>query len=329
MLAAPTRPTALMNNPTIPRPNETSGDRVDTPGRHDGASGDRPPASDREPESTTRDMGSHRGYDPETGLLARVRVWEDLLPGLGLRRVGRLAGSPPWVLMTWAVLLIAEFGLPRSSDSLPLRWTRWGLVVSLACVVAMPLMRQGAVLTAGRTIEPFTSTWRRRVVGNLPGALLIAAIVGAAFGMLIGLRWFVGLGGIVTEMLSVPFALPLAVVFGAGVVAVPLTLAALAVEDDSDALDCLSRGFESVLRGWLPLCWHGVFAVVMATAVGGLAWLIGRAGVWIGRWIDSDLVSEALWRFGVAVFVTFAVGAVGGLYTLVRRDIGGQEIEDL
>ncbi len=59
-----------------------------------------------EDSPATNDAQVHDGYDLETGLLARMREWTDILPWLRLVRILRVVGSPPLmglVALTFAI----------------------------------------------------------------------------------------------------------------------------------------------------------------------------------------------------------------------------------
>ena len=53
----------------------------------------------------------HRGYDPESGLLTRLREWTDVFPWLRLGRTLRVAGSPPLIFLVAVTLTIWKIGI--------------------------------------------------------------------------------------------------------------------------------------------------------------------------------------------------------------------------
>ena len=151
--------------------------------------------SDDSPAKTENQV--HDGYDLETGLLARLREWIDVLPWLRLIRILRVVGSPPLiglVALTFAVwkIGITLMGLdalgpydpevastagqhsvrftaylqhlnPTSvfSDNLEIVWWKNLLGTCWSVLVWTPiailLTRQGGLLTAGRPLMPLSN----------------------------------------------------------------------------------------------------------------------------------------------------------------------------
>lgn len=316
--------------------------------------------SSDDPESDREDV--HRGHDLESGLLARVREWTDVFPWLRLGRTLRVAASPPMVLGTAIVFLVWWFGAvrilgnetPRSMDSLratsltpPRLWLGVAWSIFVWAPVALFLTRQGALLTAGRTL-----------VGLKPGvshsiqrtpAAWIAAVVPPACVMAIGLLILVigWLARIIAGVVVLEWLLAIAVVliaipcgmlaFGA-MVAVPLSWAALSNERDPDALDSLSRGYEALFRRPLRLALYIIVSLGILAVVALLAMGVALAASMVATLILTmsgcsptvPLITEnVLHYFPWVVVVTLGWSLVGGIYLLLRYDTGGQEVEDL
>lgn len=230
---------------------------------------------------------------------------------------------------------------------------RWGELLNIIWSLlvwtptALILARQGALLTAGRTLvglKPGLAHAFRRT----PAAWL-AAIVPVACVIAVGLMIFVvGLaskvvGGV--PALDAIFAVAVAFVaipcgilaFGASI-AVPLSWAALVNEQDPDTLDSLSRGYEYCFRRPLQLALYGLVALAVLWVAGFLAWGVA----WAASSVASGMLgmsgsSAGVPRLAVAmlqqlpavVVLTLTWSLIGGVYLLIRCDAGGQEVEDL
>ena len=243
--------------------------------------------------------------------------------------------SPTWI-----------YALPLKSQAL--RWllaTAWTLIVWTP--IALLLMRQGALLTAGRSMAGL-----REALGiasaRVPRAW-VAALVPTICVAVIALPVFLlGLAGTWVgriEWLETAVAIAMALVailagvlaFGAHF-AVPLGWAAIASESNPDPLDSLSRGYEYLLRRPLSLLLYGALGMVLTFVVAALASGIASAAVMVVEVVlqysdDSESLlnrtANILHWFPVAVAVTRAWGLVGGVFVLLRRDAGGQEVEDV
>ena len=260
----------------------------------------------------------HAGYTPEEGVLSRVREWTDVFGWLRLVRVLRFAGSPTalaivaltlavwmlgsslfgWRTMVHGTIDFADAGglnsvlgsyLVATPSSLLDRasyadgfWTILMLVVwsvLLWTPVALFLMRQGALLTAGRNLDDAKSVMRLAIL-RTPGGWLIAIMplaCGLAIGLLIMALGFVSRISMGMQWIEFVFAVAVTIVavlggillFGANF-AVPLGLAALINEPQPDAIDSLSRGYEYVYRRPLQLAMYIAISVVPLWVV---AWL--------------------------------------------------------
>jgi len=221
----------------------------------------------------------------------------------------------------------------------------WSLLVWAP--TAMLLARQGALLTAGRTMVGL-KPGMNHVIRRAPAAWLAAAVPLAcaiAIGLLIVIvGWLARFaeGIIVLEVLLAIVAAVIAIacgvlVFGANA-AVPLSWAALANERDPDALDSLSRGYEYLFRRPLQLLWYVAVSLGIVMAVGVLAAGVGSAAVSVATAMlafsggsPSVLLrtQQVLQYFPTVVVLTLAWSLLGSLYLLLRYDAGGQEVEDL
>ena len=206
--------------------------------------------------------------------------------------------------------------------------------------------RQGAVLTAGGTLPEFGRTlsilktrwWRCYLVPLVPiacvamfSALLLVLRLPS---MLIGLDAVSNATGWLLGVLVIPAGI---LGFGA-LIAVPLGTAALMNEADPDPIDSLSRGYEYLLRRPLHLFWYVLVCLTIGFAVravfSGVAVVSGMLVQGVASTIAADattaqsaeFVVNALWN---GAQVTLQLGLLGGVYLLLRRDAGGQHVEDL
>lgn len=333
----------------------------------------------------------HRGHDLETGILARARQWTDVFGWIRMARVLRVAGSPPLLFLTGVAMTLDRIGEAIfGSRGFPLE-TAWapaligrvlegviedlvrlspatlfvsssdqGILATIAMAfwssvvwapVALVLLRQGALLTAGRSMLGFAYclTWSLR---RTPAALLaawmpvICAALMAAPLLLAG--WLSGLteGSPVLSWLlgslSLLIAIPAGLLAAGATVAVPLAWAAIANESEPDALDSLSRGYEYLFRRPLQLSGYVAASLIMIIVVT----LLGSAASNMSLAITEDVftmlqvsdgrladILPAANEMAVALpqLMAFALtwSLIAACYLLLRRDAGGQEVEDL
>lgn len=208
---------------------------------------------------------------------------------------------------------------------------------------ALWLTRQGALLMGKRPMTPLVDGLRY-VVRRTPAAWLAAVIPIACVMVFVVPAWLlVALGnllsgvagiGAVTGVIAALILLPAGILGFVSFFAIPLSFAAIANERHGDSLDSLSRGYESVLRRPLHGAGYLAVGVVCSCVVGGLA---------AGCAIVANLVTMAclpvqspetslsatLAFFPQCVVFALSWGLLGGIYLLLRRDTGGQEVEDL
>ncbi len=322
----------------------------------------------------------HAGHDLESGLIERVREWVDVFGWIRLGRVLRIAGSPSMLVVTTLTLLIhlagdriifgrelepairtdpiflidhfsrlvptSVFIDPRSSGFLvPLFAIAWSILVWVPAILM--LTRQGALLTAGRTMMSTPDVVRHAKSRTVSGWLVawVPMVCVAAIGIVI-----LGIGGVslwaggVTALeptlgiIAAIIAIPAGVLAFGGLVAVPMAWVAIANEANSDPLDALSRGYEFIYRRPLQLlmnllaaliAWAVVVSLSIAIAivtaviaVGGIEWVGGTSSTMDGAVVVCRLIPAI-------VSITLAWGLIGGVYLLVRQSAGGQEPEDL
>ena len=325
------------------------------------------------PGDPTGDQQIHQGYDLETGMLLRVHEWIDLFPWLRLLRVLRVAGSPTFLTLTaivmslWFVgvqlILAMTAGVPDqtlfdgqgnveavaiSASSL---WKARVAVVIWSVIVwgplGMLLARQGALLTAGRSLMSLGSAaslagrrapagWLSAVVPFLcllPFALAVL-LVGGLFAYLPDLPVLQWSGGLIVALIVLPGGL---LIFGA-IFAVPISWAALVNEREPDPLDSLSRGYEYLFRRPVQFVLYVVLAAVLTSIIGGLAWGVGRVAAELATFGLSIVgAAESLQATTVLIYqflpyvamAALAWSLLGGIYLLLRQDAGSQEVEDL
>ena len=132
-------------------------------------------------------------------------------------------------------------------------------------------------------------------------------------------------------------ALPAGLLLFGAVVAVPLGLVAMMNEADPDPIDSLSRGYEYLFRRPLHLAWYIVVCWCLGYAIhlifSGVSLashlLLGlAAGVVSPDEIlhsSGSVVIETLW---LSAQITLQLALLGGVYLLLRRDAGGQHVEE-
>ncbi|MFK8114734.1 MAG: hypothetical protein AB8B91_21210 [Rubripirellula sp.] len=348
-------------------------------------------------DSAQPDDDRFRGYDLETGLLSRLREWNDVFPWIRLGRVLRVAASPPLILLTAATLaiwfggnlllfgevkhgMIAEDGRPVLVAAEPFHFPEslyksfWSLQSHLESVIsttvfhgekswvplgqllwsllvwtplALLLARQGALLTAGRTmmgIGPLVKHSLSRTLGAWLAGLVPLACTAMIGLLLLPLGWIASffpepsVAVAPLALLAVLLAIPCGVLaFGANF-AVPLGWAALANESDPDSLDSLSRGYEYLFRRPLQLVLYAFVAFAILLIVGALAKGVAEASTWVAIVMLSRAGSPdqlihsvrlVLSHFPNVIVLTLLWSLIGGIYLLLRHDTGGQEVEDL
>ncbi len=320
--------------------------------------------------------------DLESGLLTRFREWIDVLPWLRLVRVLRVAGSPPLLILTAIMMGIGIFGQQLiiglghthqvTSDisqnaqwmTAHLRWfvpaslftphdAGWRFPITLAWTIfvwtpmAMLLARQGALLTAGRSLMPLREGFAHAAVRSPAGWLaalvpLLCILPLAAVILLAGwlATWVVDfqpaqvVGGVIVAL----FALPCGLLAFGSTVAIPISWAALVTEREPDPLDSLSRGYEYLFRRPVQLAIYTVVSLVLLTIVGALASAVAMSATliatetlsFIGAPAELQQVSHnVLASFPNVVGLSLLWSLVGGVYLLLRCDAGGQEVEDV
>ncbi len=340
-----------------------------------------------EPNEQDAESGKlHTGYDLESGFLARVREWTDLLPWLRLGRTLRVTGSPVMVGMValtfivwWNVQVrlfgttkiegigyqsspqVVEWIVTRTTQLIPISafdlnareisWSSRWLAIVWALLVWTPvilyLLRQGALLTAGRELVGL-ELGVRRSIRLTPTSLLIAFVPLACvlvFGLMILVagwlaRWIEGIAFLEAPLalLIVIIAIPCGLLGFGAFIAVPLGWAALANEKDPDALDALSRGYEYLYRRPLQVAWYAFLSTLILLIITAITALIAEVAVWFviamlnAAGTENSFAERVL---GILVFYPIVVGLtlfwalVGGVYLLLRYDAGEQEIEDL
>jgi hypothetical protein len=238
-----------------------------------------------------------------------------------------------------------------ASDALRSQWQTAALLIAWTLLAWLPialfLTRQGALLTAGRSLVG-AETGIRRALRIAPAGWLLAGVPLACvlvFGlMIIAAGWLARLvGGI--GWLEAPLALLIAIIaipcgllgFGA-YVAVPLGWAALANEQDPDSLDALSRGYEYLYRRPLHVVLYATISSLVLLIIAALAWAIARVAGAIATAMlavaspseeFSQIVLGILGYYPLVVTLTLFWALVGGVYLLLRRDAGEQEVEDI
>lgn len=298
----------------------------------------------------------HRGYDLESGVLQRVRDWTDVFPWVRLGRTMRVAVSPPLLMMTAAtysvwligVSVVTAIALPTDLNQLGRQhvfFAAWSCFTWAP--VALALSRQGGLLTAGRPLarqrEIQRLCWQRTPVAWFTAVVPTACVTAiASLTLLAG--WAARLVGdvFVIEALLALFvfatAIPCGILWFGSAFAIPLGWAALANESDPDALDSLSRGYESLYRRPLRLTLYLLAAAVIVTVVYGIATGVSSAASLVASITLQisgcspnvmRITNSLLSHLPVIVSAAQMWSLIGGIYLLLRYDTGGQEVEDI
>ncbi len=226
--------------------------------------------------------------------------------------------------------------------------------------VLLMLTRQGALLTAGRDLIGTSDALRvaiRRTPVTWLALVTPVVCISALLIPVVALGWLrrgivgdVSFGDSAGAMSAVTDAvvgvLMLATLLPAGLlalgsfVAIPAAVAAIINEPTPDPLDALSRGYEMVFRRPLQLTGYVLVAGVCAVVIGamglGVSWLCESmvrpilppvAAIEDPR--GGGVVTSALHFFPSGLVFALCWGLVGGTFLLLRRDCGGQEVEDV
>ena len=314
-------------------------------------------------------------------------LWSLILEGLGVQPLDRPAQSllglhaadsgidedASFTESFQLGLLPMNGGLPsRLVDSVfpnqaaRFHWAARLLVCVISLLIWTPvlllLLRQGALLTAGRDMAGLSGSLKfvlRRTppawlaafiplicVALLAVPMLLAGWLDYVLGGLGFLSWPLS---IVVALLAIPCGL---LAFGANF-AVPLSWAAIINEAVPDPLDALSRGYEYLYRRPLQLVLYAFLSAVtlwvvtlLAVGISGSALAIAERCLGNGLTVVSGSAAELaddrnissqltgytamfLASLPIVVAITLFWGLLGGVYLLLRRDAGGQEVEDL
>ena len=229
----------------------------------------------------------------------------------------------------------------------------WGTLLSVAwslliwTPVMLFLIRQGALLTAGRSLDDAKSVARLAVQRTPHGwfAAIMPLACALALGLLINAIGFVSRVAMGIQWIEFAFAVGAAVVaivggillFGANF-AVPLRFASLMNEPQPDSLDSLSRGYEYLYRRPLQLAMYTAISIVPLWVVASLSVGISASATHFSSMMlfvvgaPEDVVwmtNAILSAFPIVVSITLLGGLIGGVYLQLRSDAGGQEVEDI
>ena len=210
---------------------------------------------------------------------------------------------------------------------------------------ALVLVRQGALLCAGRDLGGVVSVGRQAVRRSpaawlvtlfpLLGVLVIGSIFLAA-GWLERVAGDLGWFELPVAIGLLLFAIPCGVIATGAIAAIPLGWSAIANERDPDPIDALSRGYEYLYRRPIQVALYALISLVPLLVIDGLSRAIAISAGYICRGMIGDPASSLAIRmtgllasFPQVVSLTLAWALVGGIYLLLREDAGGQEPEDL
>ncbi|OYP31131.1 hypothetical protein CGZ80_21305 [Rhodopirellula sp. MGV] len=207
------------------------------------------------------------------------------------------------------------------------------------------LARAGASLSADRGLPPLVPTIKL-VLRRLLSSYLIPIILCFAIAvMLLGLylislpasfmdhHWLTTATGWLVGVVGVPIGVAAA----GAVVATPLGWCAMVCEPDPDPIDSISRGYESLFRRPLHLLWYTLIVSLLLhiarQASDYITVFSHAAWSWIAVRMPSPIdfaaaASQSTSLLLTAWFLLLACGLLGGVYLLLRRDTGGQDVED-
>lgn len=311
-------------------------------------------------------MSEHfSGHQLEAGLIQRVRSWRDLLPALVMLQSLRVSGSPIYVSLSLATVVVVAGlnGLSLNHEVVdPIRFVRfwpaafaltpisfgWGLLSVLIAMLPIALtMRAGALYAAGRDGETLTASLK--LIGQSALTLLLVVILPAVciVGLLVPVAAYAllahvpGVGNGLTEILAIfvaPFAILIGLVAAGSTVAIPLAWASVAIEKRRDAFDALSRGYEYLYRRPVQTAVYLLLSAALAWLIGWMAkWVAFAAGIIIGRLFAlvsggeplPIVLQVILANLSLATTMTTLWATFGAVYLLLRQDANQQEIEDI
>lgn len=285
--------------------------------------------------------------------LGQWMILGDRMPSGGPELGGELVGAA--YRPVHQVSRLAYLTSPSTVYQLPSRAAGWRLLIGCAWSLlvwtpwALLLMRQGALLTAGRPMISLGDGLRLSLRRMLRAWLvaLVPMVCVAAIGLLLftcgklaqlmaGIQVLDILAAVILALIAIPCGV---LAFGSHF-AIPLGWAAIVNEPHPDPLDSLSRGYEYFLRRPLHLVGYGLLSILLIVVIGLLAAgvavsaasvtaaLLGTADEGHAAGLVRRVATVLSW-FPPAVMVTLTWGLVGGVYLLLRRDAGGQEVEDV
>jgi hypothetical protein len=256
--------------------------------------------------------------------------------------LGRTELSPVWDLKSnfdRVVQIFTSGGLSQTTAIGILLFLVWVPVVQTVC-------RGGAMLTAGKSLPgvwmtmrvTFSRLWKSYVVGIVPWICVFGFCCLLFLIRLPSLFWTVPAVSASTGWIIGVSSVPIGILGFGALVAIPLGLVAMVNEPDPDPIDSLSRGYEYLYRRPLSLVWYVSVSFVLVYLAGYLLRGIGLVSSWavlmIVSMISPDAIQFATARDALSLIVsawqlTLMFALLGGVYLLLRRDAGGQEVEDL
>lgn len=259
-------------------------------------------------------------------------------------------GSPSEIAFAWignnglidAPEFLRPFFLSANSLGAITIMVAWTLVIWTPLTLA--LLRVGGQLTAGRDL-PRTRPTLMRSLRKTPRAWLASLVPVLASLPFLLLMWLVSsiylsvFGGpaksfpiidLVAGLLIAGLTLPAAVLLGFSKAAIPLSWAAIAIEDDADTLDALSRGYEYCLRRLAyAVCLIAVIVLALSALASGLQWFRSVLLALIPPNSTPRSMKGIITMATNASMIAMSWSLIGGCYLLLRQSAGGQEIDDI
>jgi hypothetical protein len=249
-----------------------------------------------------------------------------------------------WLDVLQSVLLINTFS--------PGSYAWWQVLLAILWSIAvwapvcLGLSRQGALLTAGRSMVPWhhvTSLMGRRYVAGLIASVVPALCVLMIIWPVPLVGWFIGesTSPLIREIaacLVVLLVIPAGLLAFGSIVAVPTAWSALMNERDPDPLDSLSRGYEYLYRRPLQLASYLIVSGLLLCFVAGFAFglmavgervVLGALSIGTGSKSIPLLLTRNIRLVPFAMVIQLFWGLVGGIYLLLRQNAGGQDVDDL
>ena len=252
--------------------------------------------------------------------------------------------GPEYLADLFFVSIISRWGSPFAVSDLLNQLVRFGWTMLVWLPVALFLLRQGALLTSARPLMGFMPTIRLSLDRSPKSALLsivpmlCIAVIAAS---IVVAGWISRIANFLdpaTSLIVALVAIPCGVLAFGAYVAVPIGWAAMINEERPDPLDSLSRGYEYLYRRPLSCVLYAMVSAIILSVAVLLALGVSIAGQQVvGMALGVAGSSESVETSAIGILqalpqvvgIAMFWGLIGGSYLLLRKDAGGQEVEDI